>query len=67
MMREAIKEETQKEIPGYMTGAAPFHRVGLSYANTHLIAAKIKKALDPNNVANTGRFIDIKKIEKAGA
>jgi FAD/FMN-containing dehydrogenase len=62
MMREAIKTEIQNEMPGYMTGAAPLHQVGSYYANTHLIAAKIKKALDPNNVANTTRFIDMEKV-----
>ena len=64
MIRETVVKEVQEGTPGYMTGSAPFHRVGPLYANTHLIAANIKKALDPNNVANTTRFIDIEKIVK---
>ena len=65
--KETYEVETERGIPGYMTGAAPLHKVGPFYANTHLIAAKIKKALDPNNVANTTRFIDISKIDMSEA
>jgi hypothetical protein len=63
LMAEAIKTETQKGIPGYMTASAPLHKTGPFYADTHLIAARIKKALDPKNVANTSRFIDVNKID----
>ncbi len=43
----------------------PAHRFGPVFANFHLILAKIKKALDPNNVANPTRIIDMEEMEKA--
>jgi hypothetical protein len=41
------------------------HRFGPAFANFHLILAKIKKALDPNNVANPTRLIDMEAMEEA--
>jgi hypothetical protein len=64
MAKEATEEEIKQGIPGYMTGAVPFHRSGPFFANTHLIAAKVKKVLDPNDVANPRRFINFDKIKK---
>jgi FAD/FMN-containing dehydrogenase len=41
------------------------HRFGPAFANFHLILAKIKEALDPSNVANPTRIIDMEAMEKA--
>ena len=62
MAKEATAAEINEGVPGYMTQAAPLHQTGSFFANTHLIAAKIKKALDPNDVANPSRFINLTKI-----
>ena len=62
MAKEATTAEIKEGVPGYMTEAAPLHQTGSFFANTHLIAAKIKKALDPNDVANPSRFINMTKI-----
>ena len=62
--KEATEGELQEGIPGYITEAAPLHRMGPFFSNTHLIAAKIKKALDPNDVANPQRFINLTKVKE---
>ena len=41
------------------------HMVGPAFANYHILLAKIKKALDPNNVANPTRLINMEKMERA--
>lgn len=38
--------------------------VGPTFANIHLLLANIKKALDPNNIANPTRVIDMRKVAK---
>jgi len=43
---------------------APVNMTGPSYANYHIPLAKIKKALDPNNVSNPTRFIDLEAMER---
>jgi len=37
----------------------PIDKTGAALANIHKIVAKIKMGLDPNNVANPGRYIDM--------
>jgi hypothetical protein len=41
------------------------NRFGPVFANFHLILGRIKKGLDPNNVANTTRLVDMEALEKA--
>jgi hypothetical protein len=43
---------------------AALHKTGKAFSNTHKIAAGLKKALDPNDVANPTRFIDVKALEE---
>lgn len=64
LARDRIMQEVQESLPGMYAQMGGFHKVGKAFANTHLIAAGIKKALDPNNVANPRRFIDIEAMEK---
>jgi hypothetical protein len=40
------------------------NRFGPAFASFHLILAKIKEALDPSNVANPIRVIDMEAMEK---
>ncbi len=53
-------------IPGYFIAFAPYNRSGPSFANIHLLTAKIKQALDPNNVANPTRLINMDKMDQTG-
>jgi hypothetical protein len=62
LVEAAIKRVGEGRIhPG---GAA--NRFGPVFANFHLILGRIKKALDPNNVANPTRIIDMDTLEKTG-
>jgi len=62
---DTISREMKNQIAGFSSCVAPADRTGPAFANPHLILAKIKKALDPNNVANPKRLIDIEVIETA--
>ncbi len=62
---ESITQDMKNRVIEFTGCLAPANRIGATFANFHLIVAKIKKALDPNNVANPTRFIDMEKMEKA--
>ena len=60
---EAIIQCVKGQAAGFIiTGAA--HRIGPAFANYHLILARIKRALDPENIANPTRLIDMERMEK---
>jgi len=59
---ETGMECVKGQIVNGLTVAAA-HRFGPAFANFHLILARIKKSLDPSNVANPTRIIDIDKVE----
>ena len=65
MAREIAGQDMKDQIIGFTSCLAPAERTGPAYANFHLILAQIKKALDPNNVANPSRLINMEKIEVA--
>jgi hypothetical protein len=62
---ETIAQDMEEQVIEFTTCVTPANRTGLAYANLHLILSRIKKALDPHNVANPTRFIDMEKMEKA--
>jgi len=62
ILQDVMATSEQYQLPGYFIAFAPYNRTGQRFANVHLIAAKLKKALDPNNVANPTRFINMDKI-----
>jgi len=64
MMRELAMRSAEVKVPDANVNIAPLNRFGPAFANVHLIVAKIKKAIDPNNVANPRRLIDMEKMEK---
>ncbi len=64
-MGELIRYDRQNSIISLTSSMAPLNVVGRDFANVHLLVAKIKKAIDPNNVANPTRLIDMEKMEKA--
>jgi len=64
-MGELIRDDRKNSIISLTSSMAPLNVVGRDFANVHLLVAKIKKAIDPNNVANPTRLIDMDKMEKA--
>jgi glycolate oxidase len=62
---ETIAQEMKEQVVEFTICVTPANRTGPAYTNFHLMLAKIKKTLDPNNVANPTRLIDMEKMEKA--
>jgi len=55
----------QRVNNGGIIYGGPANRIGPVFANYHLILGKVKEALDPSNVANPTRLIDMEAMEKA--
>lgn len=51
-------------LPYAVTTTLPVNEFGSAFANIHLLIGKIKKGLDPNNVANPTRLIDMEAMEE---
>jgi hypothetical protein len=60
---EIIAQDIEGQTIEFSSCIAPANRIGPAFANFHLILAKIKGALDPINVANPTRLIDMEKME----
>ena len=63
MVESSIRCVKEQVASGLVSGA-PANVTGPAFANFHLILAKIKSTLDPNNVANPTRIIDMDKMKK---
>jgi hypothetical protein len=64
LLLDGIKKNVQQGIASHAIAAVPYNFTGESFANVHLIVAKIKRALDPNNIANPSRLVDMEAMEK---
>jgi len=62
---EVISQDIKEQITEFTSCIAPANRTGPAFGDFHLILAKIKRALDPNNVANPTRLIDMDKVATA--
>ena len=58
VLKSGMKGQTMSGVIG-----VPFNVIGPAFADIHQIVARIKKSLDPNNVANPTRLIDMEKME----
>ena len=65
LLIDGIKKNIQQGITSHAISAVAYNFTGKAFANVHLIVAKIKLTLDPNNIANPSRLIDIEAMEKA--
>jgi glycolate oxidase len=64
---DTIALDIRKSRPSFSLAIAPANFVGPNFANYHIPLSKIKRALDPNNLANPTRFIDIDQMDKDAA
>jgi hypothetical protein len=65
ILQDIILKSVETQVPAFLLTTSSYDRTGAPFANIHLLVAKIKKALDPNNVANPTRLINMEKMEKA--
>ncbi len=66
ILNEVISRSAESKLPAFLLATSPYDRSGSSFANIHLLVAKLKKALDPSNIANPTRLINMDKMEKTG-
>jgi hypothetical protein len=64
LLVDSIKKNVQQGITTHGLSATPYNFTGAAFANVHLIVAKIKRSLDPNNIANPRRLVDMEAVEK---
>ncbi len=60
---ETIAQDMKRRVVEFTGCLAPANRIGPAFGDFHIIVGSIKKALDPNNVANPTRFINMEKME----
>jgi len=63
MLQDQIKIAVENSSP-FAFVFRQVNKVGPAFSNIHLILGKIKNGLDPNNLANPTRLIDMEEMEK---
>jgi hypothetical protein len=61
---EIIERDMRAGVTELSVEVAPANRIGTAFANYHLQLAKIKNGIDPKNIANPTRFINMKKTQR---
>jgi hypothetical protein len=59
---DSVRRNIKDGVISGVVGVSPMDKVGPSFANIHLPLAKIKKGIDPNNVANPTRLINMDEV-----
>jgi len=60
---EIMRRDRQDKVLNLSTAMSLQNLVGPAFANVHHITARIKDAIDPNNIANPTRLIDMEKYK----
>jgi len=61
---ELIRANRQEGVISLASGMTTLNITGRDYANVHLLMYRIKGALDPNNIANPTRLIDMEGMKR---
>jgi hypothetical protein len=61
---ELIRANREEGIISLASGMTTLNITGRDYANVHMIMYHIKEALDPNNIANPTRLIDMEAMKR---
>jgi len=67
LLQDMTVKMIETQTASIVANVPPANVVGPAFANFHLLIAGIKNALDPNNVANPTRLIDMEAMKKAAA
>jgi hypothetical protein len=59
---DSVRRNIKDGVISGVVGVSPMDKVGPSFANIHLPLAKIKKGIDPNNIANPTRLINMDEV-----
>jgi hypothetical protein len=59
---ESIRRNIGDGVISGAVGVSPMNRVGQFFANFHLPVVKIKRSIDPKNVANPTRLINMEEV-----
>ena len=64
LMKESNRRDLKEEIAAWNITGAELHKIAPAFgSNIHRVAYRMKQAMDPNNVANPTRFIDLEAME----
>jgi len=61
---EIVEQDLKDGSLSWAVLGAPLNITGPTFSNMHLVIGKIKKTLDPDNLANPTRLIDMDALEK---
>jgi len=64
MVAQRARQEVEDMSAGSVILLPPAEKVGADYSNVHLILAKLKRGLDPYDLANPTRMINMDKLAK---
>jgi len=64
LMKDSARRDIEEQIAAWNVTGADLHRMAPAFgSNIHRIAYRIKEAMDPNNVANPTRYINLEAME----
>jgi hypothetical protein len=63
ILKDAIALSAKTKVPAFLITTSSYDRIGTVFANIHLLVARMKRALDPNNLANPTRLINMEKMK----
>jgi len=63
ILKDVIAQSAETHTPAFLITTSSYDRTGTVFADIHLLVARIKRALDPHNVANPTRLINMERMK----